>query len=52
VDVAATPAKGGLGTALVKALAQNLDATVEVVSDPGGVNVSLTHAAFPSRLPQ
>ena len=51
-DVADTPAKGGLGTTLVKALAQDLDAKVEVVSGPGGVNVSLTHAAFPSRLAQ
>jgi two-component sensor histidine kinase len=51
-DAAAGPAKGGLGTALVKALAQDLDAKVEVVSGPGGVNVSLTHAALPSRLPQ
>ena len=51
-DAATTPAKGGLGTTLVKALAQDLDAEVEVVSGPGGVNVSLTHAAFPSRLPQ
>ena len=49
-DVANTPAKGGLGTTLVKALAQDLDAEVEVVSGPGGANVSLTHAAFPSRL--
>jgi two-component sensor histidine kinase len=51
-DVAATSAKGGLGTALVKALAHDLDAKVEVVSGPGGVNVSLTHATFTSRLPQ
>jgi two-component sensor histidine kinase len=50
-DAAATLAKGGLGTALVKALAQDLDAKVEVVSGPGGVNVSLTHATFTSRLP-
>ena len=49
---AATPAKGGLGTALVQALAQDLDAKVEVVSGPGGVNVSITHATFTSRLPQ
>jgi two-component sensor histidine kinase len=47
---AAASARGGLGTTLVKALAQDLDAEVEVVSGPGGVNVSLTHAAFPSRL--
>jgi len=51
-DVADTPAKGGLGTTLVKALAQDLDAKVEVVTGPGGVNVSLTHAAFLSRLAQ
>ena len=49
-DVAATSAKGGLGTALVKALAQDLDAKVEVVTGPSGVNVSLTHATFTSRL--
>ncbi len=51
-DAANTPAKGGLGTTLVKALAQDLDAEVEVVSGPGGVNVSLTHASLPSRLAQ
>ncbi|MGH6846473.1 MAG: hypothetical protein ACREC0_03240 [Methylocella sp.] len=51
-DAAVPPAKSGLGTTLVKALAQDLDATVEVVSGPGGMNVSLTHAALPSRLPQ
>lgn len=51
-DFVATPAKGGLGTTLVKALAQDLDAKVEVVSGPGGMNVSLTHATFPSALPQ
>ncbi len=51
-DIANSPAKGGLGTTLVKALAQDLDAKVEVVSGPGGVNVSLAHAAFPARLPQ
>src|SRR3984893_6859171 len=49
-EAAASPAKGGLGTALVKALAQDLDAKVEVLSGPGGVNVSLTHAAFSSGL--
>jgi two-component sensor histidine kinase len=50
-DAAAASAKGGLGTALVKALAQDLDAKVEVVTGPSGVNVSLTHATFTSRLP-
>ena len=46
------PTRGGLGTTLVKALAQDLDAKVEVVSSPGGVNVSLTHAASTLRQPQ
>jgi chemotaxis protein methyltransferase CheR len=50
-DAVATPAKGGLGTTLVKALAQDLDAKVEVLSGAAGVNVSLTHAALLSRLP-
>jgi chemotaxis protein methyltransferase CheR len=51
-DAAATPAKGGLGTTLVKALAQDLDARVDVVSGPSGMNVSVTHAALPARLAQ
>jgi hypothetical protein len=52
VTAASMTAEPGLGTTLVKALAQDLDAKVEVVSGPGGANVSLTHAAFPSRLAQ
>jgi PAS domain S-box-containing protein len=51
-DIVATQAKGGLGTTLIKALAQDLDAKVEVVSGTGGVNVSLIHAAFTSPLQQ
>src|SRR5450631_2516609 len=35
-EIIATPARGGgLGTTLVKALAQDLDARVEIVSGPG-----------------
>ena len=45
----APPAKGGLGTSLVKALAHQLDAQVETVSGPGGMRVSVTHATFVSR---
>ena len=45
----APPTKGGLGTSLVKALAHQLDAQVEVVSGPGGMTVSVTHATFLSR---
>jgi two-component sensor histidine kinase len=51
-DVVATPAKGGLGTTLVKALAQQLDARVDFVSGPGGTIVSVTHTIFTSRLPK
>ena len=51
-ETVASQARGGLGTTLVKALAQDLDAKVEVASGPGGVKVSLAHAAFTSRQPQ
>jgi two-component sensor histidine kinase len=40
------PAKAGLGTSIVKALAQQLDARVEVLSGPQGTTVSVTHATF------
>lgn len=43
------PAKGGLGTSLVKALAHQLDAQVETISGPAGMNVSVSHAKFVSR---
>jgi len=45
------PARGGLGTSLVKALAHQLDAKVESLSGPHGMNVSVTHSTFVSRLP-
>lgn len=41
----------GLGTSLVTALAQQLDAQVEISSSPQGTTVSVTHATFTSRLP-
>jgi chemotaxis protein methyltransferase CheR len=43
--------KTGLGTSLINALAQQLDAQVEIVSSRNGTTVSLTHAVFVSRLP-
>jgi chemotaxis protein methyltransferase CheR len=43
------PAKGGLGTSLVRALAHQLDAQVEIVNSPNGMSVSVTHATFVSR---
>ncbi len=41
----------GLGTMLVKALAQQLDAQVETVSSGKGTTVSITRASFASQLP-
>jgi two-component sensor histidine kinase len=38
--------KSGLGTSIVKALAQQLEAQVDVVSGPTGTIVSITHATF------
>jgi two-component sensor histidine kinase len=39
-------AKTGLGTGIVKALAQTLNAKVETISGFGGTKVSVTHATF------
>jgi two-component sensor histidine kinase len=39
-------AKSGLGTSIVNALAQQLDAKVEVLSGSGGTAVSVSHATF------
>ena len=44
-----SPAKGGLGTSLVTALAHQLDAQVLTSSGPTGLSVSVTHATFVSR---
>jgi two-component sensor histidine kinase len=41
--------KAGLGTSIVAAVAQQLDAGVEVLSGPQGTTVSVTHAAFANR---
>ena len=38
--------KSGLGTSIVKALAQQLEAQVNVLSGPTGTTVSVTHATF------
>jgi two-component sensor histidine kinase len=50
-DVKPSDKKAGLGTSLMKALAQQLDAKVEIVSSSKGTNVSITHATFVSNLP-
>lgn len=45
------PAKGGLGTSLVHALAHSLGARVELVSSPAGLEVSVLHATSRLALP-
>jgi chemotaxis protein methyltransferase CheR len=45
-----TTRKGGLGTSLVNALANQLDAQVKTTSGPSGTDVAVTHATFTSRL--
>jgi two-component sensor histidine kinase len=47
-----TPTKAGLGTTIVKALAQQLDAQVELVSGSLGTTVSITHPTFEAKLTQ
>jgi len=44
--------KSGLGTGIVKALAHQLDAQVEILAGPGGTIVSITHATFPTKVVQ
>jgi chemotaxis protein methyltransferase CheR len=41
--------KTGLGTGIVKALAQQLDASVETSASPEGTTVSITHATFSTK---
>ena len=43
--------KPGLGTTIIEALAKQLDAQVEVLTDPQGTTVSIAHAPFKSRQP-
>ena len=49
VEHSGPPSKGGLGTSLVKALAQQLDAQVDIINGPTGMSISVTHATFVSR---
>jgi chemotaxis protein methyltransferase CheR len=45
------PASGGLGTSIVNALVNQLDAQIEVASSAAGMSVSITRATFTSRMP-
>lgn len=49
---AENPGKGGMGTALVKALAQQLDAHIETLSGPRGTSVAIANSTFMPRLSQ
>ena len=49
---AGAEAPGGLGTIIVKALVQQLDAHMQVVTSEAGMSVSITRASFVTRLPQ
>jgi len=49
---AAAETPGGLGTIIVKALVQQLDARMDMASAPTGLSVSITRATFESRLPR
>ena len=50
-DTGGVPAKGGLGTSLVNALASQLDAKVKAASSDRGMCVSVTHATFTAKTP-
>jgi two-component sensor histidine kinase/PAS domain-containing protein len=41
--------KSGLGTGIVKALSQQLEAQVDTLAGPQGTTVSITHATFPTK---
>ncbi len=46
-DAVATPGGTGLGTGIVKALSQQLEARIETVTDAQGTRVSIAHATSP-----
>ncbi len=45
-------AKAGLGTSIVKALVQQLDAKIDTLASPKGTTVSITHATFSKKTTQ
>ena len=49
-DGAVAEGKSGLGTGIIKALAQQLSAQVETLAGPAGTTVSFTYATFPMRI--
>ncbi|WP_454883284.1 sensor histidine kinase [Sphingomonas oryzagri] len=51
-EIEKAAADGGLGTTIVKALATQLGAQVEVLASEDGLTTSVTRATFTSRMPQ
>jgi chemotaxis protein methyltransferase CheR len=51
-EVTGTADEGGLGTTIVKALAKQLGARLEIASSPAGLRVCVTRATFTSKMPQ
>lgn len=51
-ETVAPASPGGLGTAIVAALAKQLDAKLEIMPESVGLRVEITRATFESRLPQ
>jgi chemotaxis protein methyltransferase CheR len=49
-DGAATPVKAGLGTSIVAALSEQMQARIETVTSANGTSVAITHAEFGSVL--
>ena len=45
-DAGSAHGKSGLGTGIVEALSNQLDAKVDVLADSDGTTVSITHATF------
>jgi two-component sensor histidine kinase len=45
-DAGSAQGKSGLGTGIIEALSNQLDAKVDVLADPDGTTVSITHATF------
>ena len=48
-DGAFAQGKSGLGTGIVRALSQQLEAKVDTLAGPRGTTVSITHATFPAK---
>jgi chemotaxis protein methyltransferase CheR len=44
--------RSGLGTGIIKALSEQLDAQVETLAGPKGTTVSITHTTFPTKAVQ